>query len=169
VIELEQQRREGHTEKALEVINNRLWWDDGERLMREVEERFINAKRDRLSKLTSDYRRKLLKQEQISAGIASISPYACFTLFAARLAGTDLASEDKFIAATERYCNEYFRGTSVIFSPGRSREEKPVFSYSEPALGERLRSGIAPLSILLLFTALFLIGGYVIFLRGDVK
>ena len=169
VIELEQQRREEHTEKALEVINNRLWWDDSGRLMREVEERFINAKRDRLSKLTSDYRRKLLKQEQISAGIASISPYACFTLFAARLAGTDLGSEDKFIAATERYYNEYFEGTSVVFAPGNPREEKPAFSHNEPALGDRLRSGIAPLSILLLFTALFLIGGYVIFLRSDVK
>ena len=169
VIELEQQRREEHTEKALEVINNRLWWDESGRLMREVEERFINAKRDRLSKLTSDYRRKLLKQEQISAGIASISPYACFTLFAARLAGTDLGSEDKFVAATERYYNEYFEGTSVVFTPGRPREEKPAFSHNEPALGERLRSGIAPLSILLLFAALFLIGGYVVFLRSDVK
>ena len=44
-----------------------------------------------------------------------------------------------------------------------------VFSYAEPTVGERLRSALAPLVILLLFTTLFLVAGYVTFLRSDVK
>jgi len=122
-----------------------------------------------LSKLASDYRRKLRKQEQIAAGIASLSPYASFTLFTTRLAGTDLGSEDKFINATEQFYNKYFEGTSIVSSGGREQGEKLIFSYTEPTLSERLSSGLAPISVLLLFTALFLMGGYVVFLRGAVK
>jgi ABC-type transport system involved in multi-copper enzyme maturation permease subunit len=170
VIELEHQRRREHDENALEVINKRLTWDAGGRkLLRETETRYINAKRETLSKFASDYRRKLRKQEQIAEWIASLSPYASFTLFATRLAGTDLGSEDKFIAATEQFYDKYFEGTSVFSASGRQRKEKLSFLYTEPTVGERLKSGLAPLAILLLFTALFLVGGYVIFLRGDVK
>ena len=170
VIELEHQRRKEHDENALEVINKRLTWDaGGGKLLRETETRFINAKRGTLSTFASDYRRKLRKQEQIAAGIASLSPYASFTLFATRLAGTDLGSEDKFVAATEQFYNKYFEVTSAVSVSGRQREEKLNFLYTEPTVSERLKSGLAPLSILLLFTALFLVGGYVIFLRGAVK
>jgi len=169
VIELENQRREEHDKNALEVLDKRLWWDASGKLMQETEARFINTKRETLSKLASDYRRKLREQEQISVWIASLSPYACFTLFATRLAGTDLESEDKFIAASEQFYNKYFEGVSIISTPERQGEEELKFTYNEPSLGERLGSSLAPLSILLLFTALFLIGGYVIFLRSDVK
>ena len=169
VVELEHQRQEEHDENALEIINKLLPSNVGQRLLQDTETRFIDAKRGTLSKLASDYRRKLRKQEQIAAGIASLSPYASFKLFATRLAGTDLGSEDKFIAATERFYDEYFKGTTIVSASGQQREEKLVFSYTEPTVSERLRSGLAPFSILLLFTALFLMGGYVIFLRGDVK
>ena len=169
LIELEHQRQEEHEKNALEVIDKKLGGEAGGKLMQGTEERFINAKRKTLSKLASDYRRKLRKQEQIASMIASLSPYASFALFATRLAGTDLENEDRFIAATERFYNEYFEGTSIVSVSGRQREEKAVFSYSEPTLGERLKSSIAPISILLLFTSLFLVGGYVAFLRSDVK
>jgi ABC-type transport system involved in multi-copper enzyme maturation permease subunit len=169
VIELELERQKEHEKNALEVMDKRLWWDSGGELIQDTEQRFINAKRETLSKSASDYRRKLRKQEKIAAGIASLSPYASFALFAARLAATDLGSEDKFIHAAERFYNEYFQGTSVISVSGRKRDEKLAFSYTEPTVGERLKSGFAPFCILLLFTALFLMGGYVIFLRSNVK
>jgi len=170
VIELEHQRRKEHDENALEVINKRLTWNaGGGKLLRDTETRYINAKRETLSRFASDYRRKLRKQEQIAEWIASLSPYASFTLFATRLAGTDLGSEDEFIAATEQFYDKYFEGTSEFSASGRQREEKLNFLYTEPTVSERLKSGLAPLSILLLLTALFLVGGYVIFLRGAVK
>jgi hypothetical protein len=169
VIELQHQRRKEHDENALEIIDKRLPSNTGVEMMRDTETRFINTKRETLSRFASDYRRKLQKQEQIAAVIASVSPYASFTLFATRLAGTDLGSEDKFIAATEQFYDKYFEVTSAVSVSGRQREEKLNFLYTEPAVSERLKSGLAPLSILLLFTALFLVGGYVIFLRGAVK
>lgn len=169
VIELEHQRRREHEENALKVLDERLWWDEGGKLAGEIENRYIEAKRGTLSKSASDYRRKLQKQEQIAAVIASVSPYASFKLFATRLAGTDLGSEDKFVAAAEHFYNKYFEGTSIFSASGRPRKEKLSFSYTEPTVSERLKSGLAPFIILLLFTSLFLIGGYVIFLRSDVK
>jgi ABC-type transport system involved in multi-copper enzyme maturation permease subunit len=169
VIELEHQRQKEHDENALEIINKRLPANIGGKLLQDTEIHFINDKRETLSEFASDYRRKLRKQEQIAAGIATLSPYASFALFATRLAGTDLGSEDKFIAATEQFYNKYFEGTSIVSVSGRQREEKLKFLYTEPTVSERLKSALAPLSILLLFTALFLVGGYVIFLRGAVK
>ncbi len=147
----------------------RILADTAQKMLVDTEERYINAKRGTLSKFASDYRRKLRKQEQIGAGIALLSPYASFTLFATRLAGTDLGSEAKFVEAAERFYNKYFEGTSIVGTAERQSDEKLIFSYAEPTVGERLRSGLGPLIILLLFTTLFLIGGYVAFLRGNVK
>ena len=108
------------------------------------------------------------RQEQIATGIASLSPYACFTLFSSQLAATDLVSEARFVAAAERFDNEYFpEGTSTYSGP--QWNEKPTFSYTEPTVNERMKSSITPLSLLLMFTALFLVGGYVAFLRYDVR
>ncbi|MFC1714680.1 ABC transporter permease subunit [Candidatus Poribacteria bacterium] len=169
VIELERQRKQEHEENAVEIIDKRIVGDAGRTLLVDTEKRFIDAKRETLSNFASDYRRKLRKQEQIGAGIASLSPYASFTLFATRLAGTDLGSEAKFVEAAEQFYNKYFEGTSIVTTSGGERGEKLLFSYAEPTVGERLRSGLGPLIILLLFTTLFLIGGYVVFLRRNVK
>ena len=43
------------------------------------------------------------------------------------------------------------------------------FSHTELTVNERLKSGFVPLCLLLLFTTLFLMGGYAAFLRYDVK
>lgn len=169
LIELEHQRRKEHDENALEVINKRILWPASGKMMQDTEERFIKAKRETLSKLASNYRLNLQKQEQIASGVAYLSPYASFTLLTTRLAGTDLGSDANFIAATERFYNEYFEGTSIISVSGGERGKKLIFSYSEPNLGKRLKSSLAPFSILLFFTALFLVGGYVIFMRANIK
>jgi ABC-type transport system involved in multi-copper enzyme maturation permease subunit len=169
VIELENERREEHEKNALEIIDKRLIQDVGGRMLSDTETRFINDKRKTLSDFAADYRRRLQRQEQIGAGMALVSPYASFTLFATRLAGTDLASEAKFIEAAEQFYNKYFEGTSIVSASGRQREEELLFSYSEPAIDERLRSALAPLVVMLLFTALFLVGGYVVFLHKSVK
>jgi ABC-type transport system involved in multi-copper enzyme maturation permease subunit len=166
--ELSLQRKRNHEEAALEVIDKRLSRDAAMPLFRDIEERFMTAKKKALSNLTANYRNKVQRQEQIATGIASLSPYVCFTLFASQLAATDLGSEAKFIAATERFYNEYFPEGISLFS-GPQWNEKPAFSYTEPTVNERMKSSITPLSLLLMFTALFLVGGYVAFLRYDVR
>ena len=174
--ELQDQRQRWHDEASLEVIDRRLSLADGRKLQVDTEARFINAKKEALSKLTVDYRRKVQRQEQIASAIASLSPYACFTSFVTQLAGTDSRSEAKFITASERFDSEYFnelsralQHTLPYMEPETPIEKEDIFSYTELTVHERLKSGFVPLALLLLFTTLFLIGGYAAFLRYDVK
>ena len=170
--ELEHQRQKWHDAAALEVIDKRLTWDDGKKLLLNIEARATSAQDKTLSNITQAYHRKIRKQEQIAAGIAVLSPYACFTFFATQLAASHFGNEANFLAATERFENEYFADIPSYFqtvvSPGQ-RAEKSTFFYTEPAVPERLKLALGPLSLLLLYTGLCLIGGYAAFMRYDVK
>ena len=175
--DLQGQRQKWHDEASLEIIDKRLSLPAAWKLQVDTEARYINAKKDALSKLTAEYRRKVDKQEQIAAGIASLSPYACFTSFVTQLAGTDSRSEAQFIATAERFDNEYFDDLNRVLQqtlPHIKTESpiekgKVIFSHSEPTVNERLKHGFVPLALLLLFTTLFLVGGYAAFLRYDVR
>ena len=176
--ELQGQRQNWHDETSLEIIDKRMLLADAWKLQVETEERFINAKKEVLSKLAVDYRRKVQKQEQVAAAIASLSPYASFTSFTTQLAGTDPRSEAQFIATAERFDHEYFDELSKVLQHmlPHIEPETPIekrnavnFSYTELTVSERLKSSFTPFCLLLLFTALFLIGGFTAFLRYDVK
>lgn len=176
--DLQRQRQKWHDEASLEVIDKRLSLPDAWKLQVDAEARFISAKKEALSKLTEGYRRKVDKQEQVAAAIASLSPYACFTSFVTQLAGTDSRSETQFIATAERFDNEYFDDLNWVLQhtlphtkteTSIDRRNEINFSHTELTVNERLKSGFAPLCFLLLFTALFLVGGYAAFLRYDVK
>ncbi len=164
--ELHRQRREAHDELALELIEKRLTQGPG---FVEIEKSFNDTQRKIFSRITADYRRAVQRQEQAAATIATLSPYACFAFFVTQLAATDPESEARFIASAERFhFDEYYpNGTSWVSKPGW--DEKPVFSYTELGTSNLLKTGMAPLALLLLFTILFLVGGYAAFLQYDVK
>ena len=170
--ELEHQRQRWHDDAALEVIDKRLTWDDGKKLLLDIEARATSAQDKELSNINQAYRRKIQRQEQIAAGIAALSPYACFTFFATQLAASHFENEAKFVAATERFENEYFADTPSYFqtvvSPGKETE-KSTFFYTEPTVPERLKLALGPLSLLMLYTGLCLMGGYAAFMSYDVK
>ena len=176
--DLQRQRQKWHDEASLEVIDKRMSLPAAWKLQVDTEARFINSKKEALSKLTVDYRREVDKQEQITAAIASLSPYTCFTSFVTQLAGTDSRSEAQFIATAERFDTEYFDHLNRVLqntlphiktdTPIEKRNEVN-FSHTELTVNERLKSGFVPLCLLLLFTTLFLIGGYAAFLRYDVR
>ena len=155
--ELNDEGQKAHEARALEIIEKRL--TDGH--FWPVQRKLNESKREIQKKMTLDYRRKVRRQEQITEGIASLSPYACFTFFATRLAGTNGESEARFIAAVERFSYDEWEL--------KRNQENPNFSYTEPRVSDRLKSALAPLSLLLLFTAVFLVGGYAAFLRYDVR
>ena len=94
-IELEHQRQRWHDDAALEVIDKRLTWDDGKKLLLNIEARSTSAQDKTLSNITQAYHRKIRRQEQIAAGIAALSPYACFTFFATQLAASHFENEAK--------------------------------------------------------------------------
>ena len=170
--ELEHQRQRWHDAAALEVIDKRLTWADGKKLLLNIEARSTSAQDKTLSNITQAYHRKIRRQEQIAAGIAALSPYACFTFFATQLAASHFENEARFIAATERFENDYFADIPSYFqtvvSPGQGTE-KSTFFYTELAVSERLKLALGPLSLLLLYTGLCLMGGYAAFMRYDVK
>ena len=165
--ELIQQRQQRHEETALLTIDNRLTWDTVLKLSRDIEKRFYKDKKEKLSELIMDYRRRVQRQEHIATEIACLSPYACFVFFVSQLAAADSGSEAKYIAASEQFDKEYFAKVTLA---GKDKvSEKPSFLYSEPTVNERLRSGFVPLFLLLLFTILFLVMGYITFLKSDVR
>lgn len=170
--EIEHQRQSWHDAAALEVIDKRLTWTDGKKLLLNIEARSTSAQDKTLSNITQAYHHKIQKQEQIAAGIAVLSPYACFTFFATQLAASHFKNEAKFIAATERFENEYFADTpsyfQTIVSPGQGTE-KSTFFYTESTVPERLKLALGSLSLLMLYTGLCLVGGYAAFMRYDVK
>ena len=170
--EIEHQRQRWHDAAALEVIDKRLTWADGKKLLLNIEARSTSAQDKTLSNITQAYRRKIRRQEHIAAGIAALSPYACFMFFATQLAASHFDNEAKFIAATARFENQYFADTPSYFqtvvSPGQAIE-KSTFFYTEPTVPERLKLALGSLTLLLLYTGLCLIGGYAAFMRYDVK
>ena len=170
--EIEHQRQNWHDAASLEVIDKRLAWADGKKLLLNIEAHSTSAQDKTLSNITQAYHRKIQKQEQIAAGIAVLSPYACFTFFATQLAASHFENEAKFIAATKRFENEYFADTPSYFQTVVSPEqenEKSTFFYTEPTVPERLKLAFGPLSLLLLYTGLCLMGGYAAFMRYDVR
>ena len=170
--EIEHQRQRWHDAAALEVIDKRLTWADGKKLLLNVEARSTSAQDKTLSNIAQAYHHKIRRQEHIAAGIAALSPYACFTFFATQLAASHSDNEAKFIAATGRFETEYFADTPSYFqtvvSPGQGTE-KSTFFYTEPTVPERLKIALGSLTLLLLYTGLCLIGGYAAFMRYDVK
>ena len=157
------QRRDEHNEAAREVIDKRLQPNEGGGMYGAIERRYIAGKKEATARLDGEYRRQVQRQEKIAVGIASLSPYACFTFFASRLAGTGLNSEDHFVAAVKRFEEAYFS------EENGSDEEKSEFFYGERRVTDRLKSSLPHLSLLAVFTVLFLVGGYARFLRYDVR
>lgn len=164
--ELHRQRREAHDELALELIEKRLTQGPG---FVEIEKSFNDTQRKIFSRITADYRRAVQRQEQAAATIATLSPYACFAFLVTQLAATDPESEARFIASAERFhFDEYYPdGTSWVSKP--EWDEKPVFSYTELGTSNLVQTSTTPLALLILFTTLFLMGGYAAFLQYDVK
>ena len=167
--ELHRQRRRAHNELALELIEKRFSHAPGFVEFVEIEKFFNDTQRKMFSRITANYRRAVQRQERVAAGIATLSPYACFVFLATQLAATDPESEARFIVSAERFhFDEYYPdGTSWVSKP--EWDEKPVFSYTELGTSNLLKTGMAPLALLLLFTTLFLMGGYAVFLQYDVK
>ena len=79
--EIEHQRQRWHDAAALEVIDKRLTWADGKKLLLNIEARSTSAQGKTLSNITQVYHRQIRRQEQIAAGIAVLSPVCLLYVF----------------------------------------------------------------------------------------
>jgi ABC-type transport system involved in multi-copper enzyme maturation permease subunit len=141
------------------------------------------------SRLNEERRNRQDVQEAVAFGIARVSPAACFTLAAMRLAGTSFEMKQHFLAATERYQKAFaeFMVSKTGMNPGGrmvimrvvvgdekkpepiKTNEIPVFTY-EPMRFSEVADGTLPDVALLIALNLLCIGGAVVaFSRYDVR
>jgi hypothetical protein len=153
--------RQRHEAAALEVIERKLSKKEAFQIAGQIESEWLKEKKQRLTNMDGDYLRKIQRQEQIAKEISSLSPYACFMYLVNGLANTDAESHERFLTQTARFDGEYF-------STENKNNEKPRFHYEDAAVAERMKHSLPQLIILLLLNGLFLILGFVVFLRADV-
>lgn len=129
-------------------------------------------------------------QERLAFGLARLSPAAAFSLAAVELAGTALDLPRRYLDQArayqevfERFQKEKSGGQSssgmrmvVRFSDSEPEEEVtidpgelPAFAPEPPATAAVIRDALPDLGLLALFNALFFAGGFVAFLRYDVR
>lgn len=152
--------------------------DDRERKMREFASRVNEERRNRQD-----------VQEAVAFGLARISPAACFTLAATRLAGTSFEMKQHFLAATERYqkaFGEFMIGKTGMNPGGRmvvlrvvvddekkpepiNTAEIPVFSYTPMQVADVAGGTALDILLLLAVNMLFIAGAVAAFLRYDVR
>ncbi len=129
-------------------------------------------------------------QERLAFGLARLSPAAAFSIAAVELAGTALDLPRRYLDQArayqeifERFQKEKSGGQSsggvrmvVRFADSEAEEEVaidpaelPAFAPEPRSTAEAIRGAVPDLGLLALFNALFFAGGFVAFLRYDVR
>lgn len=152
--------------------------DDRDTKMREFAARVNEARRNRQD-----------VQEALAFGIARVSPAACFTLAAMRLAGTSFEMKQHFLAATERYQKAFaeFMVTKTGMNPGGrmimmrvvvgdekkpepiKTSEIPVFTYDPMRFADVAAGSLLDVALLVLLNLLCIGGAVAAFSRYDVR
>lgn len=141
------------------------------------------------ARLDEDRLNRQLLQERLAFGLARISPAAAFSIAALDLAGTALELPRHYLDQARAYQEVYERFqkektggrssgtvTMIMSVAGQDDEEVaidpyelPAFDYQDPPPGRILRGAVFDLGLLVLFNLLFIAGGFVAFLRYDVR
>ncbi|MCP4664254.1 MAG: ABC transporter permease subunit [bacterium] len=172
--------------------------DDGEvggevarfnKLFQELSEARTEKVEALAARLDEERLNRQLLQERLAFGLARISPAAAFSIAALQLAGTALELPRHYLDQArayqrvfERFQKEKTGGRSsggvmmVMRVAGQDDEEVaidphelPAFDYQDPPAGRILRGAVFDLGLLVLFNVLFIAGGFVAFLRYDVR
>lgn len=140
-------------------------------------------------RLNEERRNKQEVQERLAFGIARLSPAACFSLAASRLAGTSLELKRHFLAAAETYQKSFaeFMMQKTGMNPGGSMivlriveengktpepinaHEMPAFTYAPISLAQAGGSALVEAGVLSIFILVFMAGAVAAFLRYDVR
>jgi ABC-type transport system involved in multi-copper enzyme maturation permease subunit len=115
-------------------------------------------------KLESDYRVKFDRLVRLSKNINRISPAASFVYAATELAGTGIAEEGLLKEGVVRYKD------AVLQNLNQGKKEQPAFSYKYRSVGQvMVQGGLFDIAWLAVFTILLFAGGYMAFVRYDVR
>ncbi len=160
-----------------------------QQLMQRIADAREKKMREFGARLNEERRNKQEVQENLAFAIARLSPAACFSLAASRLAGTSLELKQHFLATAESYQKSYaeFMMAKTGINPGggmimwRVEEENgkpppvinpheiPAFVYSPLTLADVGGKIMIEAGVLSLFVLVFMAGAVMAFLRYDVR
>lgn len=160
-----------------------------QKMMQKIADERDTKMREFAARVNEERRNKQDVQEALAFGLARISPAACFTLAATRLAGTSFEMKQHFLAATERYqkaFGEFMVGKTGMNPGGRmimlrvvvddekkpepiNTAEIPVFSYAPMQVADVAGGTALDLLLLCAVNLLFIVGTVAAFLRYDVR
>ena len=160
-----------------------------QQMMQKAADARENKMREFAARLNEDRRNRQDTQEAVAFGLARISPAACFSFAATRLAGTSLELKQHFVAATEQYQRSYaeFMVSKTGMNPGggmmiwrvveddtRKPEpintaEIPVFTYQPMRLAHVMDGALPDMGLMALVNLLCVLGAVTAFTRYDVR
>jgi ABC-type transport system involved in multi-copper enzyme maturation permease subunit len=118
-----------------------------------------------------EFSHELTRQTKLAQYISILSPSVLYDQAMQLLARTDMVAFERFIEATERHWQKFIEYTKFRFVDIKAwRETKlPEFSYPAESNTKSLIAIIPQLIILFLFSTVFFVLSYVVFLRKDVR
>jgi ABC-type transport system involved in multi-copper enzyme maturation permease subunit len=132
----------------------------------------LSAKRAELNyQVDMEFSHELTRQTKLAQYISILSPSVLYDQAMQLLARTDMVAFERFIEATERHWQKFIEYTKFRFVDIKAwRETKlPEFSYPAESNTKSLIAIIPQLIILFLFSTVFFVLSYVVFLRKDVR
>ena len=130
----------------------------------------------RQEQIQAEYERGIDRQVWAAVWLSRISPTASLTYAAGEIADTGIREWRQFRGALHEYRIRFLNyAEDKWIEQARqgggdiSTEDYPRFVYFRPGLRERLNAAIPDLGLLAVWNLLFLLAGYVVFLRYDVR
>jgi hypothetical protein len=160
-----------------------------QQMMQKLADERDRKMREFASRVNEERRNRQDVQEAVAFSIARVSPAACFTLAATRLAGTSYEMKQHFLAATERYQKAFaeFMVAKTGMNPGGrmvvmrvvvgdekkpepiNTSEIPPFTYAPMQLADVAGGTALDIMLLVALNILFIAGAVAAFLRYDVR
>ena len=191
-LRMETEKAMGTAYKEVTGIENRMSYGDylknKEAVNRRIEpiiSSYVNKRRQLLAEIQLDADRKENRQNGIARTIMWLSPAATYSNVATDLSGTGDESRAAWLEATQRYSNRL--GTALFENPpvitirvgGMSStierlklpsiSELPAFASPKSDAAATVQGALPSIMILLIYTVVFIIGGFAAFIRYDVR
>jgi ABC-type transport system involved in multi-copper enzyme maturation permease subunit len=191
-IRAEEEKAMGAAYKEVTGIGNRMSYEDYSKNKEAVNRRiapivssYVNKRRQLLTEVQQDADRKENRQNRIARTIMWLSPAATFANVATDLSGTGDETRTAWLGAVERYSSVL--GSALFENPpqvtirigGMSMEleirklpsisELPTFAPPKNETMTAIQRALPSIMVLMAYTVLFIIGGFVAFIRYDVR
>ncbi len=158
--------------KAHPEVTERNYW----RHYGSQEEEHYLAIAERKKQLTEQFRREMDAQVGLSQALARISPTASFVFAVSNLAGNGITGRHRMEDGLLVYQRQVNAFMEVVWERRRKNREEipsiadcPVYAFRDLPLEDRVGASVVDLVMLVLWNGVFFAGGYVGFLRYDVR